>query len=103
MKDSLVRDKDFLMKEITRGMEYRQGTITVTRTRTSDGFAAITIRVDRTREEAEGGKTKPILRQTTKFAFTNEGGNNGYEQQALELAKLIRALVSDPCDLPEGQ
>jgi hypothetical protein len=73
---------DFLMRTISA--ESSDGKMYAFRTRNSNGFASITIRVM--------GK---------EIQFTNEEGNDAYEQQALELARLIEGIATNPCFLPD--
>lgn len=73
--------KSFLVLTITE----EEGPFRVCRTRTSAGFASITIQA----------KGKCIL------SLTNEGGNDMYEQDAFALAELINKIASDPCALPK--
>ena len=84
---------DFLHRTITA----KDGNMEVSRTRTSKGFASITIRV--------GGNS---------LSFTNEPDDNprgnlsvdacgdNYEQKAMRLAKLIDEVSSNGCTLPAG-
>ncbi len=76
--------KEFLMKEVRKTTE--DGLFDVIRTRTSNGFASITIRSNGDEERS--------------FNFTNENDNNGYEMQALELAETLRDVAENPCKLP---
>lgn len=84
---------DFLHRTITS----KDGNMEVSRTRTSKGFASITIRV--------GGNS---------ISFNNEPDDNphadtsadaygdNYEQKAMRLAKLIDEVSRNGCTLPSG-
>jgi len=72
---------DFMMREIT----FETNGVSVVRTRTSLGHAAIAIKMN--------GQT--VLK------FSNEAGNNEYEHQASVLADLLNDAVGDPCLLPK--
>lgn len=78
--------KDFRMREITE--ESKDGTIQVTRTRTSNNFASISIKID----------------GSIKFIFTNENeteDNAGtYEERVLELIQLLNKIADNSCALP---
>ena len=74
-----MKKTDFVM----RSYESEDKTLRVTRTRTSSGFASITI--------SANGET---------IRFDNEEGNVAYEQQAGELARLIEAAATDTCSIP---
>ena len=72
--------KEFLMREITAG----EGRMTVTRTRTSGGYAAIIIKAG-----------------DISITFNNDKDNN-YEEQSRALAQLINEAVNNPCKLPSS-
>lgn len=72
--------EDFLMRTISAKSE--DGLIKVTRTRTSAGYASIKI---------------SFKDQDITIANDN---NAGYEQQALNLAKVITKVAQNPCNLP---
>ena len=71
---------DFTMREVT----FNEGNLTVVRTRTSNGYAAITIKV-----------------VNDSITFINVNDNHEYEQQAAKLADLIDEAAGTPCSLPE--
>ena len=54
------------------------------RTRTSNGFASITLKV--------GDK---------HISFSSENDNDAYEQQALEVAKVLQDVAYNSCRLPK--
>jgi len=74
--------ENFIMREISEiSKDYPE--IRVSRTRTSKGFCQITISF-----------------KNQKFILTNEDNNDSYELQALELAKILDIIASNPCSLP---
>lgn len=75
--------KDFLHRTITE--ESTELGLSVTRTKTSNGFCSIT-----------------IIGNGTKIQFTNEK-DELYEQKVRELAKMIAKIADNPCSLPENQ
>lgn len=75
--------EEFLIREIKEQSE-EYPNIIARRTRTSAGFAQISITYG-----------------TQTIKFSNDSGNDAYETQALETAKLLDEIALEPCVLPE--
>ena len=83
--------EDFLVRTVT--LKSNDSNISVSRTRTSAGFASITIEV----------RVQSALitdAESRKITLTNEGGNE-YEQQVSALAELLQKIMNEPCLLDE--
>ena len=77
--------ENFIMREIReRSKDFNE--IYAVRTRTSSGFCSISIH---------------FSGQSIKF--DNEEGNDHYELQAIELAKILESVAHDRCELPQTE
>lgn len=76
--------EDFLMRTLSEKSEDYD--IKVSRMRTTKGFALISVEYKK-----------------QKIDFTNENGNDAYEQEAYELAKLLESITLNQCTLPKTE